>query len=259
MRQAAEGKGLEPVVFTFKNRTTCNITTDSGKHSLLKKLGVKRVFSYDFMEIKDMSPKRFVSEILIGELGAGSVSCGFDFRFGASGKGDTGELTRLCGGHGIEAVIVPAVEVGGVAVSSSNIRGLIALGNIEKANRLLGYELSYRLKVVGGNKLGRTIGFPTINQNIPRSLVLPRFGVYRSSVCINKIAHPSITNVGVKPTAGNNINAAAETHIIGYDGDLYGKTLKLSLTGFVRDERKFNNFAELTEQIKEDLKVITNG
>ncbi|MCL2694308.1 MAG: FAD synthetase family protein, partial [Oscillospiraceae bacterium] len=136
-------KQFEPAVFTFNNRESGNITTDDTKKKLISELGIGRIFSYDFERIKDYSPERFVSEVLLGELGAGSVCCGYDFRFGKGRTADADELTKICEKLGIETIVVPPVEVGGVAVSSTLIRELIVKGDTERANRLLGYELSY--------------------------------------------------------------------------------------------------------------------
>jgi riboflavin kinase/FMN adenylyltransferase len=243
----------EPVVFTFKSRESCNITADCTKHKKINELGIKRIFSYDFEEIKNFSPEEFVTEILVRKLNAGAVCCGYDFRFGRGGKADTDELTRICEKSGLVTVVVPPVELDGVPVSSTLIRELIIKGDMEAVNKFLGCELTYELEVVGGNRVGRTIGFPTINQNIPKNCVIPRFGVYGSRVTVKDGVYSGITNIGVKPTAGENRAAAIETHIIDYDGDLYGKTIKVSLLKFIRPEKKFNNFTELSNQIKEDL------
>ncbi|MDR2559762.1 MAG: bifunctional riboflavin kinase/FAD synthetase [Oscillospiraceae bacterium] len=255
--EATVNTEYEPAVFTFNNRPSGNITTGETKQKLMYNLGIKRIFSYDFAEIKNFSPVEFVSKILVQELGAKIVCCGYDFRFGKGAKADTDELSKLCEKHGIAAVIVPPVKSDGATVSSSAIRELIADGDIETANKFLGYELFYELEVVGGNKLGRTISFPTINQNMPPECVSPKFGVYESRVFINGNRCKSITNIGVRPTAGENENITIETHIIGYDGDLYGETIKVSLQKFIRPEKKFNSFTELSKQIKEDLKWLT--
>jgi riboflavin kinase/FMN adenylyltransferase len=237
-------------VFTFDSRQSGNITTDVVKHKLLKQFGANNIYSYSFESIKNLSPEEFVSGILHGELRAETICAGFNFRFGKGAQADAQELSRLCGKLGIKTIIAPPVE----AVSSTLIRKLIVQGGIEAANELLGYEHFYELEVVGGNRQGRTIGFPTINQNMPESCVNPRFGVYASRAEIHGNHYKAITNIGVKPTAGEHKNITIETHIIGYGGDLYGEVIKVSLLKFIRPERKFNSFGELTQQIKEDLK-----
>jgi riboflavin kinase/FMN adenylyltransferase len=252
--KAATNSEFEPAVFTFKCRAPGCITTDSSKRKLLTNLGVRQVFSYNFEKIKDYSPERFISEILLKNLNAGAVCVGYNFRFGKDAKADAADLAKICKKLGVEAFIVPPFEADGEVVSSTLIRKYIAGGDIEKVNSLLGYKLSYELRVVGGNRLGRTIGFPTINQNIPKNCAVPRLGVYKSRVIIKNEIFNGITNIGVKPTAGLNKNITIETHIIGYDGDLYGRIIRICLIKFIRPEIKFGSFEELTKQIEEDIK-----
>ncbi|MCL2108092.1 MAG: bifunctional riboflavin kinase/FAD synthetase [Oscillospiraceae bacterium] len=249
-----------PVVFTFKSggKNTFkenNISTEIAKRELLTKLGVKRVCAYDFEAVKDLSADEFVTQILVGELDTNLVCCGYDFRFGKGAKSDANDLKKICGEKNIGVVVVPAVEVDGAAVSSTRIRNLIQKGDLKLANKLLGYELFYDLKVVGGNMQGRTIGFPTINQNMPRNCAMPRFGVYESKVFIGEKTYRGITNIGVKPTAGNYKKPTAETHILNFTGDLYGQKIRICLINFIRDEKKFNSFLELKMQIEKDLKL----
>lgn len=247
----------EPAVFTFKKAfKDNNINTGSTKHKLLRSCGAKQIYAYDFNDIKDLSPDEFVEEFLIGMMNVKVVCCGFDFKFGKGAKADAGDLARICNKAGIKTIIVPAVEIDNAPVSSTRIRELIAAGDIKVANRLLGYELFYELKVVGGNMQGRTIGFPTINQDMPKKLVLPRYGVYKSCVYIEDKIYDGITNIGVKPTAGNYKNPTAETHIINFNNDLYGRKIKIALVDFIREEKKFNSFDELKNQINEDLKWL---
>ncbi|MCL2696832.1 MAG: bifunctional riboflavin kinase/FAD synthetase [Oscillospiraceae bacterium] len=249
----------EPAVFTFKSRMTDNITTDRTKHRLLTNLGVRHIFSYDFQKIRDLSPGQFVSEILLKNHNAEAVCCGWDFRFGRGAQGGADDLAKICKKHGVMTIIIPPLEIDGIPVSSTLIRRLIAEGGVEQVNSLLGHKFSYELRVVGGNMLGRTIGFPTINQNMPKNCVVPRFGVYKSRVIIKNEIYDGITNIGVKPTAGENGNIMIETHIIGYDGDLYGRIIRVCLMKFIRPEKKFNDFTELAAQIEKDIEVSLNG
>ena len=266
--KAALNTEYEPAVLTFtgKFKGSPNITTDGDKLDLIHGLGfnICQTYAYNFSDIKNTEPEEFVLKTLLGYHNAKIVCCGYDFRFGKGGWADADELTKLCNKYGMETVIVPPVEVDGVPVNSTYIRQLIAEGDIKTANKFLGCEHFYLRHVVGGNKLGRTIGFPTINQEFPRFCVVPRYGVYSSRVAINgdrddcKV-YDGITNIGVKPTAGNNDSVAIETHIIGYDGDLYDELVKVSLIDFIRDERKFASFDELKKQIDKDLEVTLNG
>lgn len=256
---------LTPIVFTFsgssvlpKFRQREDITAHEFKLELLERMGVKHIYAPDFADVKDMTAEQFVEEILIERLNAGFVSCGYDFRFAKGGRANADTLREICLKRGIEVCVVPAVELEGEAVCSTRIRELIKLGDIEKANRLLGYELTYCREVIHGKENGRKMGFPTINQTIPEGMTIPKFGVYKSRTKIGGADYPSITNIGVKPTidleAGERRVPLMETHIIGYNGDLYGERISVSLLGYLREERKFDGLQELSEQLEKDKK-----
>ncbi len=159
----------------------------------------------------------------------------------------------------MRAETVPDVCHNGVMISSTHIRELIRDGNIEEANTLLGYELWYRLPVVRGNEIGRRLlSFPTINQIIPPTNVIPRFGVYKSFVQLDGRNYRGVTNIGVKPTIENRRDGGGvvmETHIIDFDEDLYGQNVSVSLCSFIRPERKFSDLEELKKQIAADKEL----
>lgn len=261
IKRALLKDGLCSVVFTFNDKTSlpkfsgkkghCIITHEQ-KTEIFGGLGVERVYAPDFSDVKDYTAREFVERILRDELNASFVVCGYDFRFGKGGEGNPETLKQLCSEYGMECEVVPAVEVDGVTVSSTAIREMITKGDIETANRFLGYELSYKLPVTQGSKIGRTIGFPTINQKIPDYMVKPKNGVYKSWTIVDGRTYRSITNIGVKPTVDYKGGAVMETHITGYDGNLYGQTVRVALREFIRDEKKFAGLEELKRQIEED-------
>ena len=261
---------LTPIIFTFSNRSLLpkftrreDIITYDFKSELLESMGVKHIFAPDFTDVKDMTAQQFVEEILVRRLKAGFVSCGYDFRFAKGGKADADTLRELCGRQGIEVCVVPAVIIDGETVSSTLIRELIKGGDIEKANLLLGYELTYSLEVIHGKMNGRKIGFPTINQAIPEGMTVPRQGVYKSRTRVGNTDYPSITNIGVKPTIRLEENERRvplmETHIIGFEGDLYGERIRVSLLAYMREERKFKGLDELSGQLEKDKKTAAEG
>lgn len=261
IKRALLKDGLCSVVFTFNDKTSlpkfsgkkghCIITHEQ-KTEIFGGLGVERVYAPDFSDVKDYTAREFVERILRDELNASFVVCGYDFRFGKGGEGNPETLKQLCSEYGMECEVVPAVAVDGVTVSSTAIREMITKGDIETANRFLGYELSYKLPVTQGSKIGRTIGFPTINQKIPDYMVKPKNGVYKSWTIVDGRTYRSITNIGVKPTVDYKGGAVMETHITGYDGNLYGQTVRVALREFIRDEKKFAGLEELKRQIEED-------
>ncbi|MBQ8171710.1 MAG: riboflavin biosynthesis protein RibF [Oscillospiraceae bacterium] len=255
-------KDMKPAVFTFNCDTTLpkfrnpeDIISFENKCELMQKIGVEYLFAPDFAEVCAHTAEQFVSEILVKRLNAGFACCGKSFRFGMGGCGDPQMLEELGAQHGIKVQIVDDVCHEGVPISSTYIRELIRNGKIEEANKLLGYDLWYRLPVIEGNKIGRTLEFPTINQVIPKTNIIPKYGVYKSFVSLDGRNYRGITNIGVKPTVknrGDGSGAVMETHIIGFDGDLYGQNISVSLTGFIRPEREFSSLEELKEQIAED-------
>ena len=259
--------GIASAVFTFNCDTTLpkfhrqeDIISFENKRELLDKMGVDYVFAPDFAEVCGLSAEDFVKEILVKRLNADFACCGRNFRFGKNGAGTPELLVSLAEKLGMGGVcVVDDVCLDGEMISSTRIRELIREGDIEEANKLLGYNMWFRLEVVHGNEIGRTMSFPTINQIIPNTNIIPRFGVYESKVEVNGEKYSGITNIGIRPTVCGSGDIVMETHILGFDGDLYGEKISISLCRFVRPERKFNNIDELKNQISEDIKNITKG
>ncbi|MGN0552521.1 MAG: bifunctional riboflavin kinase/FAD synthetase [Oscillospiraceae bacterium] len=264
---AREHTDISAAVFTFDTATVTSkgdglgcILNREDKLSMLEQLGAEYVYSPDFTQFREYSAERFVKEVLCERLKARYVVCGTDFRFGKGASGDTQALKRLGLECGITVITVPAVsEENGRKISSTHIRELISDGNISAANKLLGYDYFFRLPVISGNRIGRTIDFPTINQRLESERALPKFGVYASEIQIGDKLYHGVTNIGVKPTVSDSRDVLAETYIIGFDGDLYGENVKLSLVDFIRPEVKFGSIEELKEQIKIDVKTVLNN
>ena len=264
--EASVRLGVTPAAFTFEGepalpkfagrRDMTLITREDKKEALLAG-GMKLIFHSDFEKIRDMSPEVFFENIIIGQMHAVFVACGGDFRFGKDGKGTSELLVKLCEAHGIEYEIVPAVCIDGVPVSSTHIRELIREGDVYTAIKLLGRWYTLTLPVLHGRELGRTMGFPTINQVIPDFMVHPKHGVYASLVDIpgESWEYPAITDIGVKPTVDSSGSEIMETHILRYSGDLYGKTIRVKLHRFIRPERKFADLDKLKEQLISDKKT----
>lgn len=254
--------GAEPAVFTFDTASVTSkgsggvdyILSREMKFELLEGLGVKYVYSPDFANFKDLDGDGFVQLVLCGKFNAKYAVCGEDFRFGKDAMWGVKELDVLCRRHGIKLYSVPKVtENFGERISSTMIRGLIREGNIERANLLMGSGFSLKLPIAYGRKLGRTLDFPTINQYFPKKQIVPKYGVYASRTEVCGGIYKSVTNIGVKPTVGSDA-PLAETYIIDYSGDeLYGETAKVTLTAFIRPERKFGSVDKLKAQIAEDV------
>lgn len=248
-----------PAVFTFETDVLGKagkgapvLLPREKKLALLGELGVRLCWSIPFSVIRDMEAEAFARDVLAGVCRAKRVCCGFNFHFGKNGAGTVQTLAELGKRYGFTVSVTEPVTLAGGTVSSTRIRSLIADGEIEEANRLLGRPFSYDFPVVHGRQLGRTLGFPTLNQRIPESFILPRFGVYASLVDVGGEKYYGVTNVGVKPTVGSE-GPVCETWMPDYRGrELYGETVSCELHGFVRPERRFPGLRELQEQIFRD-------
>lgn len=219
----------------------------------LEEMGFSKVVSLNFSEVMDMPPKEFL-ETLCSEYGVTTFCCGFDYRFGKNAEGTTETLLQFCKENGYSAIVIPQFTKNGVKVSATNIRKYIENGQLEKANDLLSEPFCLEMPVIHGDARGRNLGYPTINQPLPKGIVKLRFGVYISQVEVDGITYRGITNIGVRPTYRTN-EPLCETYIIGYKGDLYGKTIRLRPMQFVRDEEKFGSVTELKNAIDHDVRI----
>jgi len=217
---------------------------------------VKFAICEEFSQLKKMSPAEFVDHL--AELNVAHIVCGQDFRFGNKREGDTDILLKECEKHGIALTVKEPVttEIDGktVQVSSTIIRKLISEGELEKANELLCRPFTLKGVVINGNKIGRTISVPTVNQSLPECRVAPKFGVYDSVFRIDGSSYPAVTNVGIRPTVNKNENnITCETHIIDENLDLYGMIAEVEFHRYNRPEEKFSTLDALKAQIARDI------
>lgn len=257
---AARERGLCSAVWTFRDdasqlpgkRGTRVITTLKEKLGLIASLGVDYALLEDFSRVRDYSPDYFVNQLLRVDCNTKLAVCGFNFRFGKGGLGDCDTLCELMGSE--NCIVVPPVYRAGHLVSSSAIRLLISAGEMEQAAELLTRPFFIDFPVVHGKQLGRTIGIPTINQEFPEGHVIPKNGIYACTVEIADDIFLGVANVGVRPTVDHDYaHINCETHIINYNGWLYGKNIKVSFYKRIRDEIKFPSVDELRAQIKRDI------
>ncbi len=255
---AAAG-GLIPCVLLFDNHPQLILTGKAPAEILpaslrikeLEKMGVRH-FTVSFEEVQGLTAGEFVAEILINKLNAKAVCCGYDYRFGHDGAGDVELLKELCAKFQLELKINEAVNYKGEPVSSTRIRTAIESGDIEGANAMLGRTFSYDFEVVGGKKLGRQLGVPTINQGFPGGFVIPKHGVYVSQAVVDGCCHAAVTDIGCRPTF-NECTLRSETCISEFSGDLYGQHIEVGLLKYLRPEEKFTTPQELREQITRDI------
>lgn len=228
------------------------LLTEAQKCRYLKEFGIDEIVTLDFNKVRNDSPESFL-RFLRDEIGADFIACGFNYRFGKNGAGDTDLLSEFCSENNIELRVSSSYLLpDGNSLSSSYIRSLLKNGEVEKANEFLYKPFSFTAVVQKGDQRGRTIGFPTINQKYPDDLVKLRFGVYKTEVLVDGESYEAITDIGVRPTYETDF-MISETFIKNFSGDLYGKEVTIIPIKFLRDEKKFNSLNELKEQINKDL------
>lgn len=238
----------------LKGQAPPKLLSNEARATKLSNAGIGLLY-IDFEEIAALAPEQFFSEILRRRFGATGLRCGHNYRFGAHAAGDVNLLKKLCAKHRMKLYVVPKVVFQGEAVSSSRIRESLQNGKIEQANAMLCRAFGYDFEVMRGAQIGRTIGTPTLNQHFPAGFVVPRDGVYVSRTYVNKQWRPSITNIGVRPSLDGK-ELRSETHIPGFDGDLYGQHVPVRLLKYIREERKFDNLEGLKKQIAKDLAAL---
>ncbi len=228
------------------------IATREQKIRLLGEAGAEVMLDLPFTrELAGLSPEEFVQRTLLRGLAIREIHVGRNFRFGRDRAGDFETLERLGRKHGFAAVPITGVRHGGERISSSRVRKALGAGDVRLAAELLGREEELRGTVVEGDRRGRAIGFPTANLAVDNELI-PFTGVYVTRLVVDGRPLPSVTNIGSRPTfpgAGN----AVETHVLGFDGDLYGRRVALRVVERLRDERRFAGREELVDQIRADV------
>ena len=255
-------RGLQSVVFNFalhpytlfSKGEAKLIDTMQEKVKKLEELGVDILVSYPFTkETASMEPEEFIKKVLVDKVGAKLIVVGKDFRFGYQRKGNITMLKKYEKEYGYQLVALEKLLDDKQVVSSTRIRHEIKAGNMEKVAKLLEKPYTIIGEVIHGKQLGRTIGMPTINQAVPDEKIIPPKGVYVSKVIFQGKEYQGVTNVGNKPTVSGDKKVGVETHIIGYEGDLYGEVVTVELYHFLRPERKFSGVDELKKQMYQDM------
>lgn len=243
-----------PMKVLFPEQTPPMLLQVEEKIAILDKLGLEALLLAPFSkELASLEAKDFVQKILCKTLKVSGVVVGYNYNFGRGGKGNGQLLVEMGQELGFEVKIVPQVRIRNRDVSSTSIRELLALGQVNKAATLLGYTPFLRGQVVHGEKRGRQLGYPTANLDIPYDLLVPAQGVYAVQVEFNGLSQPGVANIGIKPTFHPETHPAnVEVHILDYDGDIYGEMIKVSFLQKIRGEKKFKGINELVEQIKTD-------
>ncbi|MFT3975455.1 MAG: bifunctional riboflavin kinase/FAD synthetase [Amaricoccus sp.] len=244
-----------PRAFFAPGAPPFRLTTAEARASRMAKLGVEVLYELPFTpDLAGLEPRAFVRDVLVEGLGVRFVAVGADFRFGRARSGDTEALKTLADGFGV--AVAPLVSDHAGDYSSTAIRAALAAGEPRRAARILGHWHRVQGRVEHGKKLGRELGFPTINLSLD-GLHLPRFGVYAVTVDVLSGPHrgryPGAASFGVRPTVSGDGTPNLEVYLIGFSGDLYDEEVSVGLVDFLRPEVRYDTLEALVGQIGRDV------
>lgn len=260
----ARENGLESAIITFSEPPESVLTgapptyifTNEEKYKILENLGLDYIIELDFSSISHLSPYEYL-DIISKYFTPKSISTGFNHRFGANRAGDVKFLSDNQDKYNYVYFATPPLSIFGDMISSTNIKQFVRLGVEDMAATMLGRKFSVSGTVVKGRELGRTIGYPTANIIYPLNIVEPPYGVYDVDVEMpDGEVKRGLANYGVSPTVSNDNIPVLEVYILNFDGDLYGKNLKVSFSNMIRPEIKFDSLDDLKTQISFDLQQL---
>ena len=240
----------QPREFFQADSAPARLTRLREKLQAIHDVGVERVVVLEFnRRLAAMQAEQFVEELLVKGLGARFLSVGDDFRFGSKRQGDFQLLQRMGEAHGFQVENMNTYKLDADRVSSTRIRELLTQGDFTAANQCLGRPYRICGRIAHGDKRGRTIGFPTLNVNLHRR-VSPLQGVYAVQVeGLDEQAIPGVANIGVRPTVEGDTRYLLEVHLFGFDRSVYGEHVSVEFVRKLRDEKRFENFEALRQQI----------
>ncbi len=261
--KTAKENNLKSVLVTF-NKSPAEkfvehveyISTNFEKEKLLENLGVDYLFELEFDEkLMNLSAQDYLEKKIVKYLKPKYIFTGFNHTFGKNKLGTPEMLTKFSTKFGYRYVRINPIKYDDKVVSSTRIRALLSKGDIDKVNKLLDRPYSVEGVVKIGQKLGRTIGFPTINIDYPDVKVKLPYGVYSVSVELDGCIYKGIMNFGIKPTVNDlKKTPIVEVHILNFDKNVYNKPVKINLLKWIREERKFASIEDLKSQIEKDIK-----
>ncbi len=249
--------GLRSAIFTFnippQNEITHTkgkiLTTNDEKHFIFKEAGIDYFIECPFTEeVRNLEAEEFI-RLVVEKFRVKCFVVGTDCHFGHNRSGDYELLRKYASQYGYEVIVVEKKQFEGRDISSTFIREEIEKGNIERANLLLGYPYFIKGVVQTGNRIGNTIGFPTVNQIPEGDKLLPPYGVYAAQIVIGDKCYKGVSNIGIKPTIKGHNVCGVETNIFDFNEDVYGKEIYVRLFHFIRPEKKFDSLEELKAMI----------
>ncbi len=269
MIEVAKGEGGETVLISFWPHPRMVLNNDPGflklintmeeKQELLRNIGINHLILIPFTrEFAQTSSTDFIKNILVDAIGTRKLIIGYNHRFGKNREGNFNNLVRDSSKYGFEVEEIPKHEIDHLGISSTIIRKSLIEGDIPTANRYLGHSFTVNGLVIHGDKLGKTIGFPTANLQIEEAYKLvPGDGVYAVKVIVRGKEFNGMLNIGKRPTVDGS-NRKIEVHIIGFNDDIYAEKISIAFKKKIRDEKKFKTLDHLKIQLKKDKETILN-
>ena len=270
MKSLAQAVGGQTVVVTFEPHPRQVLNIDSSNLRFLctpeeklkkfEEFGIDNVLIINFTKEFSRTPSEvFIKDYIIDRIHPAYIVVGYDHHFGKNRMGDFSLLNDLMKKYNFKVERIAAQDVENIAVSSTKIRNALATGNVRSANRLLGYTYSITAEVKMGNQIGRTIGFPTANLELPKEyMLINRCGVYACLVDYEGKTYKAMANIGHRPTIGDRLESdpLIEVNLFNFDGDLYGKQIHVRFIDHIRDEEKFDGLDELKAQLEQDREKV---
>ncbi len=268
LKEVAQQKGGETVILTFfphprmilhpDDLNIKLISTMDEKAELMKSLGIDHLIITPFTrDFSNLNPQEYIKDILVEKIGTTHIIIGYDHRFGKDRSGGLAELQNHALEFGYEVEEIPEQDIDDVAISSTKIRNALLSGDVKTAENFLGYPFHLSGKVIKGDQIGRTIGFPTANLFVEESYkLIPSDGIYAVSVDfksgqLKDKSAKGMAYIGHRPTI-NGMSRNIEVNIFDFNEDIYGETIRLNFLKYLRDDQKFNSLDELKEQLGKD-------
>jgi riboflavin kinase/FMN adenylyltransferase len=266
LKRAAKTFGGETVILTFfphprmvlqpENTDLRLLNTIEERIELLKRTGIDHLIIHPFSkEFSRLTSIEFVRDVLVSKLNTHKLVIGYDHHFGRNREGSFKHLKEYGPIYGFEVEEIPAQDIEHVNISSTKVRNSLNEGNIKAANQFLGYPFFIKGTVVGGDKIGREIGFPTANIKVKDWYkLIPSNGVYAANITHNNQTYKGMLNIGNRPTLNGN-DATIEVNIFNFNADIYTNEIKIEFIDRIRDEQKFENLDDLKQQLEIDKKT----
>ena len=260
LRESAKSVGAETVILTFfphprmiihpEDQGIRLINTVKEKIELLEAMGIDHLIITPFTrDFSNLSPEEYIEEILVKRIGTTKISIGYDHRFGKDRAGSLADLNKLAPKFGYEVEVIPEQDIQQAAVSSTRIRQALLTGDIVSATELLGHTFSLEGRVIRGDQIGRTLGYPTANLYVEEPYkLIPADGIYSAYTYVEGKKYEGMAYIGHRPTV-NGMSRNIEVNIFDFDEEIYGQIIRIDFDAFIRPDKKFNSLEELTVQL----------